>query len=168
MSIKRRGAASTGVYEGYKAPQFREQASHIGGRGEGKVLWADRQFLAFPMENVLAEAVAGFGVSLPMWCHCTVSWITAGNRLLMELLHQTKLLPPSCWLGMPGPCPCPSACAVPSILAGLHEQWWDYSESHGKLSSRLTVPVPIQRTSPDLHSSIVLPQKLQLAAKQGN
>lgn len=60
---------------------------------------------------------------------------------------------------------------VPVPLPALPQAWqgsMSSRESHGKLGSHLTLPVPIQRTSSDIHSLIVLPQELQLAAKQGN
>lgn len=74
MSIKGRGAASSGVYQVYKPPHFKEQASHVGGRGG-----CSGQFLAFSMEGCAGRSQAGFGVILPRLCHGNAPRITAGN-----------------------------------------------------------------------------------------
>lgn len=167
MSIKDEVQPALGFMRGVNHHTSGSEPATSQGGEEERCCGQTGTFWLSPWKNVLAEAAAGFGVSLLMWSHGNAPRITTGNRLLMDPLHQTKLLPPSCWLGLSGPCPCPFACPAPSILAGLYEQQWDHSESHGKLCSHLTIPVPIQRISPDLHSPIVLPQKLQLAVKQG-
>lgn len=88
-------------------------------------------FCLSPWKNMLAEATAEFGASLSMRSHGN-----APRSPLATLSLRSFYTKPSFLLhpGLPGPCPCPFACPVPSILAGLHEQQWDHSESHGKLT----------------------------------
>lgn len=68
-------AASTVFNEGHKLPHFRERASHVGGRGEGRMLRADQHFLVFPLGKCAGKK-RGWVCCLPTRCHGSAPRIT--------------------------------------------------------------------------------------------